>query len=145
MLHGIEFWGNINNKNLNKIKKIYNDIIRVCLGRIDQPNFFSIIDFNWMDFNELLCKKTIFWSRIIRSPSSNIIYKRILNKYWDRWIVIRQNEKFNIFNLDSINNNDRDNVTLGLCYKFKSLIENDCVLIQLWLIIGNLLINNFLL
>ena len=47
-------------------------------------------------------KKAALWSRIIRSPESNIIYERVRNIYWDWWLNVRRCEDQNVLKLNNV-------------------------------------------
>ena len=122
MLYGIEFWSMSKSKSLNKIKKIYNDIIRVCTGsELSTRLCFQLMVLDWIGFDELLIqKKAIYWSRLIRSPNTNIINKRINQFYWNNWLKIRNNDKISIFDGMEDNNLVLHNININ-----EILIEND--------------------
>lgn len=117
LFYGIEFWTLTHKDYTNKIKILYNDIIRFSTGsERSVPLPLQTRDLKWNSFeNEINSKYAILFSRLIASPNSNILSHEIHNKFWNKWINIRnstdsnnfiiEDSIFEEFNTNTINNN----------------------------------------
>ena len=95
LMYGIEFWGSAEDKCLKKLRTLYNDIVRHCNGaERSSPLDHQFMQIGWMKFDDLiLYKQSVMWSRIIRSPDTNIINQEISRIFWKDWMKERNEDK----------------------------------------------------
>ncbi len=91
--------GQIKHNNITKLdplRKTYNKCIRYLMRLLwSTPILFMNIISQWPDFDYyLLGKQANIFTRIIRTPSSNILYNRIFDKNDRNWFLIFKNDRF---------------------------------------------------
>ena len=99
----MEYWSMGEKTDVLKLKNLYNKILRVCGGELlSTPLLWQCITNKWLDFEEMLnYKKSVGFSRIIRTPETNILHKRIKEKYWRNWSYERgEDNKENRYDLE---------------------------------------------
>ena len=104
IINYIEFWNTAKACLLNKIRTIYNNIISHCNGaERSHPLNHQFMQIGLPDFDDLMTyKKSVGFSRIIRSPETNILCKIIKQYFWKKWQYERANDEISA--LDNMNN-----------------------------------------
>ena len=83
----MEYWSNVDKRYLSKMKKLYNDMVRhATVSNKSCPISYQLIQLGWPSFDDLLLqKKANMFSRLIRSPITNILNQEIKDKFWENW------------------------------------------------------------
>eukprot|EP01084_Bolivina_argentea_P019639 36510_1 len=92
-----EVWYNKSHPLVGKLKTVFNDIMRDCTKSLrTAPIKWLYVQLGEVDLdNRINYRKATLWSRIIRSPESNVINNIIGENYWDYWLYDRDNEDMN--------------------------------------------------
>ncbi len=118
--YGSELWYNEKHEKNDELLVVFNDMVRQCTGADrTTPLKWIYVQLGETDLNNIILgKKSILWSRLLRSPDSNILHKIIQNDYWLDWKKER----------DKIANDDYDtktNIDDNIYYEYDTEIKID--------------------
>eukprot|EP01084_Bolivina_argentea_P198827 340340_1 len=96
-LYAAEIWYNKSHPLAGKLKTLFNDIMRDCTKSLrTAPTKWLYVQLGEVDLdNRINYRKATLWSRVIRTPESNVLNNIIGDTYWDYWLYDRDNEDMN--------------------------------------------------